>query len=82
MPVYALIVWVVIGAVLGWLAPRIFKKGGPFGLVGDLVAGVAGALILAYLLATQFAMSAIVSYLLAAVGALLLLWILRKVVKR
>ncbi len=82
MPVYALIVWVVIGAVVGWLAPRIFKKVGPFGLVGDIVTGVVGALVLAYLLATLFAMSAIISYLIALVGALLLLWIVRKVVKR
>ncbi len=82
MPVYALIVWVAIGAVLGWLAPRIFKKDSPFGLVGDLITGVVGALLFAYLLATQFAMSAIVSYLIALVGALLLLWIVRKVGKR
>ncbi len=82
MPVYALIVWIVIGAVVGWLAPRIFKKAGPFGLLGDIITGVVGALVLAYLLATLFAMSAIVSYLIALVGALLLLWIVRKVVKR
>jgi len=82
MPVYALIVWIVIGAVVGWLAPRIFKKGGPFGLLGDIIIGVVGALVLAYLLATLFAMSALVSYLIALVGALLLLWIVRKVVKR
>lgn len=82
MPVYALLVWVVIGAVVGWLAPRIFKKVGPFGLVGDLVTGVVGALVAGYGLASLVAMSAIVSFLVALVGALLLLWIVRKVVKR
>jgi uncharacterized membrane protein YeaQ/YmgE (transglycosylase-associated protein family) len=38
-------VWfAVIGLVAGWLAGQIMKGGG-FGLIGDLVVGVLGALI-------------------------------------
>lgn len=38
------IVFLVIGAVAGWLAGLILKGGG-FGLVGNLVVGILGALV-------------------------------------
>jgi len=39
-----LIIELVIGLVAGWLAGQIMKGGG-FGLIGDLVVGVIGAVI-------------------------------------
>jgi len=84
MPVYALLVWVVIGVVVGFLAPRILGKGGRFGVAGDVIVGIVGAIILGYLLGLLGATGTsgiLVSFLAAVVGALLLIWILRKVVK-
>jgi len=39
-----LIIFLLIGAVAGWLAGLIMKGGG-FGLLGDIVVGVIGSLI-------------------------------------
>ena len=85
MPVYALLIWLVIGAVAGWLAQRIFGKVGPFGLVGDIVIGIVGAIIGGYLLGLLGATGGggiFVSFLTALVGALLLIWAANKIIKR
>jgi uncharacterized membrane protein YeaQ/YmgE (transglycosylase-associated protein family) len=42
MTIEALIIWLVIGAVAGWLAG--------FGLIGNIVLGIVGALIAGWLL--------------------------------
>ena len=44
-----IIIWLVIGAIAGWLAGQIVKGGG-FGLVGDIVVGIIGAVIAGWLL--------------------------------
>ena len=42
-------IWVVIGAIAGWLASLIVKGGG-LGLIGDIIVGLVGAVIAGYLL--------------------------------
>ena len=79
MPVYMVLVLLAIGAIVGWLGRRIFGKVGPFGMTGDIIIGAVGALILGYLLAVLVAASDILLVVIAVVGALLLLWIVRKV---
>ena len=49
MTITALIIWLIIGAVAGWLAGLIMKGYG-FGLVGNIVVGIIGALIAGWLL--------------------------------
>ena len=49
MTVESLVVWIVVGLVAGFLAGNIVKGGG-FGLVGNLVVGVIGALLAGWLL--------------------------------
>src|SRR5262249_14224228 len=44
-----IIIWLVIGAVAGWLAGQIVKGGG-FGLVGDIIVGIIGAVVAGWLL--------------------------------
>jgi uncharacterized membrane protein YeaQ/YmgE (transglycosylase-associated protein family) len=44
MDTQSVILFPVIGFVAGWLVSRI-KRASPFGLVGDLIVGVAGAFI-------------------------------------
>jgi uncharacterized membrane protein YeaQ/YmgE (transglycosylase-associated protein family) len=39
-----IIAWIVLGLVAGWLAGMIMRGGG-YGLIGDIVLGVLGALI-------------------------------------
>jgi uncharacterized membrane protein YeaQ/YmgE (transglycosylase-associated protein family) len=40
----SLLVIIVVGVIAGWLAGQIVRGGG-FGLIGDLIVGVIGALI-------------------------------------
>ena len=46
MDITGLLIFLAIGAVAGWLAGLIMKgKGGGFGLLGNIVVGIAGAFI-------------------------------------
>jgi uncharacterized membrane protein YeaQ/YmgE (transglycosylase-associated protein family) len=40
----SIIAWIVLGLVAGWLAGMIMRGGG-YGLLGDIVLGILGALI-------------------------------------
>ena len=42
---------VVVGLIAGWLASRVMRGGG-YGLIGDIIVGVVGALIGGFLAAT------------------------------
>jgi uncharacterized membrane protein YeaQ/YmgE (transglycosylase-associated protein family) len=44
-----IVIWLVIGAIAGWLAGQIVKGGG-FGLIGDIVVGIVGAVVAGWLL--------------------------------
>jgi len=85
MPFYALLIWIVLGLLVGWFAKRIFGKAGPYGITGDIIAGVVGAIIGGYLLGLLGASGTggvLVSFLVAIVVALLLVWALAKMIKR
>jgi uncharacterized membrane protein YeaQ/YmgE (transglycosylase-associated protein family) len=47
--IQALIIFLVIGAVAGWLAGQLIAGGG-FGLVGNIILGIVGALVAGWLL--------------------------------
>ncbi|MGO9627421.1 MAG: GlsB/YeaQ/YmgE family stress response membrane protein [Xanthobacteraceae bacterium] len=49
MDAQSLIVWLVVGAIAGWLAGMVVKGGG-FGLIGDIIVGIVGAVIAGWLL--------------------------------
>jgi uncharacterized membrane protein YeaQ/YmgE (transglycosylase-associated protein family) len=77
----SLIIWLIIGAIAGWLAGQIMKGGG-FGLVGDIIVGIVGAFIAGVLfprLGFAFGNPLVGSVIAAVVGACLLLFILRLV---
>lgn len=44
MDITELIIFLVIGAVAGWLAGKLMKGGG-FGLLGNIIVGIIGAVI-------------------------------------
>lgn len=47
--VESVIVWLIVGAIAGWLAGLIVKGGG-FGLLGNIVIGIVGAVVAGWLL--------------------------------
>jgi uncharacterized membrane protein YeaQ/YmgE (transglycosylase-associated protein family) len=49
MDAQSLIIWLLVGAIAGWLAGMVVKGGG-FGLIGDIIVGIVGALIAGWLL--------------------------------
>ena len=72
-------IWfILIGLVAGWLAAQ-FMKGGGFGIIGDIVVGVLGALLGGFLfgLLGISAGGLIGSLIVATVGAVVLIFILR-----
>jgi uncharacterized membrane protein YeaQ/YmgE (transglycosylase-associated protein family) len=75
----SLIIWLIIGAVAGWLAGMVMKGGG-FGLIGDIIVGIVGALIAGWLLPRLGIMiggGIIGAIINAFIGAVILLFILR-----
>ncbi len=81
MDAHSLIIWLVIGAVAGWLAGTLVKGGG-FGLIGDIVVGIIGAFIggwLAGVLHFHIGTGIISSIITATIGAVVLILLLRVV---
>ncbi|MBW6463216.1 MAG: GlsB/YeaQ/YmgE family stress response membrane protein [Bacillota bacterium] len=79
--------WIIVGAIVGWLA-GIVVKGRGFGLIGNIVIGVIGALIGGWLAGALFNISDPISgfnlttIFIAFLGAVLLLFIARLVKSR
>lgn len=81
MSVESLLIWLLIGAIAGWLA-GVIVKGYGFGLIGNIVVGIVGAFIGGWLLGQLglFAGSGIIGSIIGAtVGAVILLLIIRLV---
>ncbi len=75
----SLLVILLVGLVAGWLAGRIVEGGG-FGLIGDIAVGIVGALLGSWLLpqlGIHIASGIVSSIIVATIGAVLLLLILR-----
>jgi len=52
--------WIIIGLIVGWLVGMIIKGGG-YGVIGDIVAGILGALISGFLATNLFGVQGVVS---------------------
>jgi len=78
----AIIVMLVIGAVAGWLAGVVYSGAG-FGLVGNIIVGILGAIIAGALLPGFLQFSGIVGEIIsAAIGAIVLLALVSFVSRR
>ena len=79
MGLEALLIFLLIGAIAGWLAGLIVKGFG-FGLLGNIIVGVLGAVIAGYLF-PYFGLSIgagiVGSIIHATIGAIILLLLLR-----
>ena len=79
-----ILAWIVVGLIAGWLASQVMR-GGSYGVIGDIILGVVGALIGGFLAANLLNMPDAVnginvtSIFVAFVGAVILIAILRMV---
>lgn len=81
MGTHDIIAWLIIGAVAGWLAGKLVKGGG-FGLLVDILVGIAGAFIggwLSGVIGISLGAGWIGSIITATLGAVILLFIVRLV---
>jgi uncharacterized membrane protein YeaQ/YmgE (transglycosylase-associated protein family) len=80
MTVTALIWFLLIGMIAGWLAGKVMRGGG-FGIIGDMIVGVIGAFIGGWLFSLLgIGVGGLIGSLITAfVGAVILLAILRAI---
>jgi uncharacterized membrane protein YeaQ/YmgE (transglycosylase-associated protein family) len=77
----SIIVILFVGLVAGWLAGKIVRGTG-FGIIGDILVGIAGALIAAWLfprLGIRLGSGLVSEIIYSAIGAIILLLIVRLV---
>jgi uncharacterized membrane protein YeaQ/YmgE (transglycosylase-associated protein family) len=78
----SIIIILAIGAVAGWLAGLIFSGSG-FGLIGNIVVGILGAIVAGFLLPSYMTVAGIAGQIIsAAIGAIILLFIIGLVSRR
>ena len=77
-----LIWWIVVGLIAGWLAGKVMKGGG-YGVVMDIVLGIAGAILGGWVFGLQglHAGGLIGSIVVAFIGAVILVWIIHQIKK-
>jgi uncharacterized membrane protein YeaQ/YmgE (transglycosylase-associated protein family) len=79
MDIQSIIIWIIVGAIAGWLAGMVVKGGG-FGLIGDIIVGIVGAIIAGWLLpqlGIVIGSGIIAAIIDAFIGAVILLIIIR-----
>ncbi len=74
-----LIIWLVIGGIVGWLASIIMKRDGQQGILLNIVVGIVGAFLAGYLISPLVGVGSINSglsigsFLVSLLGAVVLL---------
>ena len=74
-----LIIWLIVGGIIGWLASMIMKTDAQQGVLLNVVVGIIGALIGGWLIAPQIGGSTgtdgfdIMGFIAALIGAIILL---------
>jgi uncharacterized membrane protein YeaQ/YmgE (transglycosylase-associated protein family) len=82
-----LISWIVVGLIAGWLTGLVMKGGG-YGIIGDLLLGIVGALIGGFVASALFNIPSpvnginIESIVIAFIGAVVVVAIVRAVTGR
>ena len=72
----SIIIMLIVGAVAGWLAGQIMAGAG-FGLIGNIIVGIVGAIVAGFLLPGFIPIPGIVGQIVSAtIGALILLFVI------
>ena len=86
MDVWSIITWIVIGGLAGWVASMITKTDANQGVIGNIVAGVVGAFVGGFLVGLLggegFTGFNIWSFLVALLGAVVVLFIWKAITGR
>jgi len=78
------ILWIIVGALIGWVASIIMKTNGRQGLIADIIVGIVGAFVAGYFLSPLFNVSTInegnysLPALLVSLGGAVILLIISK----
>lgn len=76
----SIIAWILLGLIAGWLAGQ-FMRGGGYGILGDIVLGIVGALVGGFLSGVLLGVDVtgfnIPSVIIAFVGAVIVIAIAR-----
>lgn len=79
-----LIAWLIVGGIAGWLA-GLLVKGAGFGIIGNIVVGIVGALLAGWLLpqlGISLGAGLVAEIIDATIGAVVLLLIVLLVTRR
>lgn len=86
MDIWGIITWIVIGGLAGWVASMITKTDAQQGVIGNIVAGIIGAFVGGFLVGLLggegFTGFNIWSFLVALLGAIVVLFIWRAITGR
>jgi uncharacterized membrane protein YeaQ/YmgE (transglycosylase-associated protein family) len=81
----SIIAWILLGLIAGWLAGQ-FMRGGGYGIVGDIVLGIVGALVGGFLSGRLLGVDVtgfnVPSVIIAFVGAVIVIAIARMLTGR
>jgi uncharacterized membrane protein YeaQ/YmgE (transglycosylase-associated protein family) len=73
-----LIIWLVIGGIIGWLASIVMKTNAQMGIIANVIVGIVGAFLGGWLAGVLgIGATGVMTYVIAVLGAILLIAILR-----
>lgn len=82
-----ILAWIIVGLIAGWLAGLVVKGGG-YGVLGDIILGIVGALVGGFVASAVFGVPNavnglnITSIIVAFIGAVVVVWIFRALTGR
>ncbi len=68
-----LIIWLIIGGIIGWLASLVMKTDGQQGIILNVVVGIIGSFLGGWLIAPLIGGTGVMGYVSAFLGAVILL---------
>ncbi len=80
MSFFSILVWIVFGALAGWIASLIMKTDRQMGALANIIVGIAGAFIGGFIMENFFGQPGVTgfnfySFLVAIGGAGILIWL-------
>ena len=82
------IIWIIAGALVGWVASLIMKTNNRQGLIADIIIGILGAFVGGFILSPLFNVSTInegnfsIPALLVSLGGAVILLVIYKLIRR